>query len=79
MMSRGEFYDCSPPSLGELEHMLRTVGLGYQNATTQALRELIKIESHSGLLLRAMGMLSDASLNRLGAVMPTLIYRLAKS
>lgn len=79
LMSRGEFYDCSPPSLGELEHMLRTVGLGYQSTTTRALRELIRIEGHSGLLMRAMGMLSDASLDRFGAVMPTLIYRLTKS
>lgn len=79
LMSRGEFYDCSPPSLAELEHMFHDAGLSYQNLASRALHELIKIEGFTGPLPRLLGVLPDPAIDRLGALMPTLIYGLAKS
>jgi SAM-dependent methyltransferase len=73
MRGKGDFYDCVPLEMGEIERMFRTVGFAYQNVCVEALRETLSIERPSGAsrwLRHVPGKIWTA----LRPLIPTLIY-----
>ena len=78
-MQRGEYYDCSPPSLPSLERMLSESGLSYENLSPRAVHETLAIEGGKSVLARLAAALPYKLLQWLSPINPTLIYKLRKS
>lgn len=74
-MRRGDFYDCEPLQLPELEHMFRLSGLRYQNLCIEALHLTLQIERPDSLLSACIKHTPRPMLNALRRLIPTLIYR----
>ncbi len=77
MFGKGEFYDCLPLSMGELEAMLKDAGFAYRNVCVEALGETLSIERPRGglALLRRV---PRKVWEWLRPAIPTLIYVLRK-
>lgn len=73
---KGDYYDCEPLSLGQLEQMLAEADLCYRNICIRALRETLEIEwpgARSTCMLRRV---PDGLLWPFRGLIPPLIYRL---
>lgn len=79
LLGKGDFYDCEPPSLLEIEAMFRQADLAASNLTVRALRETFDIEGTAGVARRFAARLPDALYERLLAVFPTLIFRFRRA
>lgn len=75
---KGNFYDCEPLELRELERMLDTAGLGYRNLCIEGWRATFEIERPGRWSTRLLRALPDALLRPLRPIIPTLIYRLER-
>ncbi|MGE7139701.1 methyltransferase domain-containing protein [Luteibacter sp. NPDC031894] len=77
LFRKGEFYDCVPLAMAELETMLEASGFDYRNVCVEALGETLSIERPvgAGRLLRYV---PRAVWERLRPAIPTLIYVLRK-
>lgn len=76
---RGNFYDCMPLAMGELEKMLADAGFMYENICVRALRETLAIERPGTTLERLFRRIPQVWLDPLRPIIPTLIYVLRKS
>lgn len=76
LFRRGTAYDCEPLSLGEIERMLVSTGLLFENVCMQAIRTMVMIEAHLSWALRLVSKLPDAVLAWLRPVYPTHVYLL---
>lgn len=79
VMGRGNEYDCDPPSLREIEHMLGICNFNYENLSTKAIRETVKIEGKQGGVVSIANALPDTILNKMACINPTLIYKFARA
>lgn len=71
-----EFYDCQPLEAGEAERLFRRAGLRFERATGRALKATIALErTHQPLLQRLVERIPEAAIDRLAAMVPTLVYR----
>lgn len=77
-MKRGGEYDCNPPSLRKLERLLTASNFTFENLSTRALRETLRIEGDKGLIAATAAAMPDGILNRLASLNPALIYRLVR-
>ena len=75
---KGEFYDCEPLELGQLERMLEASGLAYSNLCIEGWRETFAIERPSHWSNRLLRHIPDVVLRPLLPIIPTLIYRLKR-
>jgi len=75
---KGDFYDCEPPQLVELERMLDKAGMNYRNLCIDGWRETFEIERPYQWSTRALRHIPDALLRPLKPIIPTLIYRLER-
>jgi ubiquinone/menaquinone biosynthesis C-methylase UbiE len=75
---KGNFYDCEPLTLKELEKMFDETGFEYKNLSTRGLRETIDIEGGKFWLTKGVSILSDSILEWLKPLNPTLIYILKR-
>jgi len=75
LMRKGEYYDCEPLQMRQLEHMLATAGFGYRNICIEAWRETFEIERPDSTSARLLRATPDGLLRPLRRVIPTLIYR----
>lgn len=75
---RGEFYDCEPLELRQLERMLDAAGLRYRNVCVEGWRATFRIERPGRWSTRLLDRLPDALLRPLTPIIPTLIYRLER-
>lgn len=78
LWGRGDFYDCEPFAMGELERLLHGSGFRFENVCVQALRETFHIERPGRLMTRVFDALPTALLNLARPAIPTLIYVLRK-
>lgn len=78
MRRRGDFYDCEPLRLCELESMMETSGLSFCNVGTRALRLFFEIERAGSAWDRYLRMLPDAAIDIWRRLNPTLIYVLGR-
>lgn len=76
LMRKGNFYDCEPLQMRQLERMLAAAGFGYRNLCIEAWRETFEIERPDGRGARLLRMMPDGVLRPLRRIIPTLIYRL---
>lgn len=75
-MGKGEFYDCEPLQMRQLERLLRATGFQYRNLCVEALRQTLEIEREASPATRLLRKVPDGLLNPLRRIIPTLIYRI---
>ena len=75
LMGKGDFYDCEPLELGQLERMLAAAGLAYRNLCIEAMRKTLDIERPDALATRLLRRVPDGLLRPFRWLIPTLIYR----
>ena len=73
---KGEFYDCEPPSLKELESLLIASNFKFENISVQALRILFELENPNSIFNSIIKKSPDNFLNAFNFINPTLIYKL---
>lgn len=78
LMGKGNYYDCEPLELRELERMLRAASFAYRNLCVEALRQTFEIERPQSIVTRLLRTLPDALLKPFRRVIPTLIYRIER-
>lgn len=78
LMRKGEFYDCEPLQMRQLECMIDGSGLAYRNLGVEAWRATFEIERPRSLGARVLRVTPDALLRPLKRLIPTLIYRLER-
>lgn len=76
---KGDFYDCEPLELGQIEAMLAKVGVSYWNICIEGLRETLEIERPNALVTRLLRRTPDGLLRPFRRLIPTLIYRIKKN
>ena len=76
MMGKGDFYDCEPLEMLQLERMLEASGLAGRNLCVEGLRATFDIEHPGRISTRLLAMLPDVLLRLLNPINPTLIYRI---
>lgn len=75
---KGEFYDCEPLQMRQLENMLRKANFMVENLCIRALRETFEIERPNSHTIRYLRRIPDALLRQLLCIIPTLIYRIER-
>jgi SAM-dependent methyltransferase len=78
LMRKGDFYDCEPLALNELEKMLRIAKLNYRNICLEGLRTTFNLEQPNTISNRILHLLPDSALSPLVPLIPTLIYRIQR-
>ncbi|MEO8161741.1 MAG: class I SAM-dependent methyltransferase [Arenimonas sp.] len=71
---RGDFYDCEPLRLPELERCLAAAGFGFRNRGVEALRATFEIERAQAPATRWLRRVPDALLQPFQRLIPTHIY-----
>lgn len=79
LRGRGEYYDCTPPTLHQLERMLNSAQFTFENVSTRGLHITLDIEGRKGILATVASQLPNALLDQLVYLNPTLIYKLRPS
>lgn len=79
LMGKGDFYDCEPLQMRQLERMLGAAGLHYRNLCIEASRATLQIEHSDSFGARLLRALPDAALVPLKRIIPTLVYRVQPS
>lgn len=75
---KGDFYDCEPLEMGELEGLLQSANLAYENISIAGARAVFDIEHPRKWSTRLLSATPDPLLLPLKSIIPTLIYRLGK-
>ncbi|MDE1962334.1 MAG: methyltransferase domain-containing protein [Xanthomonadaceae bacterium] len=78
LMRKGQFYDCEPLQMHQLERMLRAAGFRIHNLCVTALRETLEIERPESRVAWLLRLIPDGVFRPLRRVMPTLIYRIER-
>lgn len=78
LMRKGDFYDCEPLQMRQLERMLAAAGFRYRNLCIKALRVTFDIERPHSAFARVLRMTPDAWLAPWKRIIPTLIYRIER-
>ncbi|MGH8040549.1 MAG: class I SAM-dependent methyltransferase [Rudaea sp.] len=76
-MRKGEFYDCEPLQMRQLERLLAHEGFRYRNLCIEAWRETFEIEHPRAAGTRLLRAVPDAMLAPFRRIIPTLIYRIS--
>jgi len=71
---KGEFYDCEPLRLPEVERYLREAGFDFRNRGVEALRLTFEIESAGSRGARLLRRIPDGAMSPLRNLIPTHIY-----
>lgn len=73
---KGEFYDCEPLEMHQIEYMLKAAGFRACNLCVAAMRETFEIERPESLAAWLLRRIPDGVLHPLRRAIPTLIYRI---
>lgn len=76
---KGEFYDCEPLEMPQLERMLAASGLSGRNLCVEGLRATFNIERPGTFGTRLLARVPDTLLRLLNPINPTLIYRIGRT
>lgn len=79
MMGKGDFYDCEPLEMAELENMLKIAGVGFENISVPATRITFALEKPDGVVHKILKKIPDGFLNPLRGWIPTIIYKIRKN
>lgn len=79
LMHKGEFYDCEPLQMRQLERMIDAANFCYRNLCIEAWRVILETERRDSLGVRMQRALPVALLKPLRRFIPTLIYRIEPS
>lgn len=74
LMRKGDFYDCEPLQVKQLERMLDATGFCYRNICVLAWRQTFEIERPQSFRTRILRAMPDPLLAQLRRIIPTLIY-----
>ena len=74
MRRKGDFYDCEPLEMKELEQMISDSGLLFENICIRALRKTLELERSGKLEHWIIERIPDWLIKPLIPVIPTLIY-----
>jgi SAM-dependent methyltransferase len=75
---KGDYYDCEPLRMPELERLVDAVGLVGTNLCVPALRHVLQQERPGSLLASVLGVVPDVLLQRLRRWSPTHVYLLRR-
>lgn len=78
LMGKGDFYDCEPLQMRQLERMLDAAGFRYRNLCIEAWRTTYDIERPRSVAARILRRIPDELLKPLRRIIPTLIYRIER-
>ncbi|RYZ73851.1 MAG: class I SAM-dependent methyltransferase [Lysobacteraceae bacterium] len=78
-MGKGEFYDCEPLQMRQLEGYLQAAGLACENRCVDAMKLTLAIERPSALLTRLLAAAPDPLLAPARRIIPTLIYTFSRA
>ena len=78
LMGKGDFYDCEPLEMRQLERMLDATDFRHRNLCIDALRQTFEIERPHARVTLALRRIPDVLLKPLRAIIPTLIYRIER-
>lgn len=73
LTGRGQFYDCEPLQLHELDQLLSEAGLDWTHVEVEAIRVMQSLDPLKGFAGRIVGHLPDSVVAALRPVLPTLI------
>jgi SAM-dependent methyltransferase len=76
-MRKGDFYDCEPLQMKQLERLLDGAGFVHANICIEALRATFEIEHPQSPATKLLRTIPDAAITPFRRIIPTLIYRLA--
>lgn len=76
LMGKGDFYDCEPLEMRQLERMLHATDFLCRNLCIEAARQALEIERPQSRVTRWLRRIPDAFLTPLRPIIPTLICRL---
>lgn len=79
LMRKGDYYDCEPLQLRQLERMLAAAGFNYRNLCIDAWRTLLEIERPQSFASNVLRFLPASALHAFQHLIPTLIYRLTRN
>ena len=79
LMGKGDFYDCEPLQMGELEKLLHAAKFQFSNQSIQGCRATFDIERPGRWSTRLLATTPDAVLKPLRPIIPTLIYCLQRT
>ncbi|WP_339352575.1 class I SAM-dependent methyltransferase [Acinetobacter beijerinckii] len=77
-MGKGNFYDCEPLELKQLENMLTHVDFHFHNLSVEATKATFNIEKSNSSITWLINKIPNAILAIFRFIIPTLIYRLKK-
>jgi ubiquinone/menaquinone biosynthesis C-methylase UbiE len=75
LMRKGNFYDCEPLQMRQLERMLDAANFSYSNICIEAWRTTMDIEKANTFAARVLEKIPDTLLMPVRRIIPTLIYR----
>ena len=78
LMGKGDFYDCEPLEMRQLEGMLDAADFRHRNLCIDALRQTFEIERPHARVTLALRRIPDVLLKPLRSIIPTLIYRIER-
>ena len=78
LMGKGDFYDCEPLEMRQLERMLDAANFRHRNLCINALRQTFEIERPRARVTQALRRIPDVLLKPLRSIIPTLIYRIER-
>lgn len=76
LMKKGEFYDCEPLELSQLEDMLSQTGFQFQNLSIEATKATFNIEKPNSFFTIILNRLPAIILKPFLSIIPTLIYKI---
>lgn len=76
-MRKGNFYDCEPLQMKQLERLLDDAGFVHANLCIEALRATLEIERPLSPATKLLRRIPDAAIAPFRRIIPTLIYRLS--
>ncbi|HZR36932.1 MAG TPA: methyltransferase domain-containing protein [Nevskia sp.] len=74
LLRRGDFYDCEPLTVTQIEELLEKAGFGFYNACAAATRLTFELECPGDFKTYLVQRMPIAVLHAVGRAIPTLIY-----
>ena len=75
----GDFYDCEPLAVTEVDTLLREAGFRYENLCVSSVRATVDIELAGTLSGKAVTAIPDGLIFALRGLVPTLIFRFERA
>lgn len=73
-MNKGDFYDCEPLTVKEIEGLFECIGFSYKNRSVEAMKIFFAIENPNHWFTKIIRVIPDFLFRLFLGVMPTLIY-----